>query len=239
MIFVMGNRINRISDHLSETGNIIFTEMNESDFPFHFAHMGELLFDIKVRENIIKGAYALHESGVRFSVFRDSYFNPKFWRRTSTGYLLRIDVKPSEAILDIFQNGDQYSFECSTAIVVIYYYAVLHSLSEQIFNKYFTHLHVWDWSYDNDLKIITRMGTHYIPGDVLYFYNPDHAQPVWIGENTVYLGEGKFFGHGIGIGTEKEIIEALNTLRKPNSNRSAYLLPQHSRLDTKYLASLR
>lgn len=214
----------------------IFLALENSSMVHEYASLHEFLFDLQLRENLILAARKLHESGVTFAPFITSKFNPKIWTKTKYGYLLNPNVLPSDAIKDIFNNGKEYAFECSTAIVIIFYKAVLDSIATSHFNSLFQRLLVWDWNYDRDLGIITKAGRDFIPGDVVYFYNPDFDHPVWTGENTVYLGNNLFYGHGIGIETAEGMVKALNTLRKPNSTKSAYLISQHSRLDTRYLA---
>lgn len=214
----------------------IYFALENSQMPHMYGSLHELLFDIQLRENIIQTARKLYDSNVAFAPFQTSKFNPKIWKKIKYGYLLNPSVQPSDAINDIFLNSHEYAFECSTAIVIIYYKAVLDSISTSFFNTLFQRLLVWDWNYDRDLGIITTIGRDFIPGDVVYFYNPDFAHPVWTGENTVYLGSGLYFGHGIGIETAEGMIQSLNTLRIENASQSAYLISQHSRLNTKYLS---
>lgn len=214
----------------------IFLALENSSMVHQYASLHEFLFDLQLRENLILAARKLHESGVTFAPFQTSKFNPKIWTKTKYGYLLKPFILPSDAIKDIFINGKEYAFECSTAIVIIFYKAVLDTIATSYFNSLFQRLLVWDWNYDRDLGIITKVGRDFIPGDVVYFFNPDFDHPVWAGENTVYLGNELFFGHGIGIETAEGMVKALNTLRKPNSTKSAYLISQYSRLDTQYLA---
>lgn len=236
MIIMMGALLEEPPQNLSEIEGTIFKELQESKYPHYYLSMNQLRFEMLLRSNIIEAAIKLSNSGAEFNVFKYSKFNPLYWIKTRKGYALRSNVLPSTAIADIFKNGHEYAFECSTAIVLIYYYGVLQSINLQAFNQLFRNLLVWDWSYDEDLRIITKAGKDYIPGDVLYFHNPDYKYHVWIGENTVYLGKNLYFGHGVGMGSKEEIIEALNTLRKPNATRSAYLLEQYSRLDFQYLS---
>jgi len=214
----------------------IYQALENSPETFQYSSLHEFIFELNLRENIIKAARKLHESEITFAPFNYSKFNPRFWTKIKYGYLLNENVMPSEAIKDVFSNGKEYAFECSTAIVLIFYKAVLDTIATSYFNSLFQRLLVWDWNYDHDLGIITKRGRDFIPGDVVYFYNPDFKHPVWTGENTVYLGGGLYFGHGIGIETEEGMIKALNTLRKPNSTKSAYLISQHSRLNTQYLS---
>lgn len=237
MIMLMGTIIQHPPPgNLSETETLIFEALKRSDLTYHYPSWRQLRFELKLRKNIIDAARELSKSGAEFSIFQDSRFNPRYWTKTSRGYRLNQHVNPADAIADIYQNGQEYAFECSTAIVIVYYYAVLQSINRTAFNQLFQNLLVWDWSYDEDLRIITKVGTDFIPGDVLYFHNPDYRSYVWIGENSVYLGNDLYFGHGIGIKTKEEMINALNTLRKPNATKSAYVLSQHSRLDFNYLS---
>jgi protein-glutamine gamma-glutamyltransferase len=203
---------------------------------FEYETTNQLLFEIRLRENIVESAMKLKDSGVAFTSFTYSKFNPVYWTRVPSGYLLKPNVLPSTAINDIYSNGQEYGFECSTAMVVIFYKAVLDSIRLADFNHLFGGLLVWNWNYDSDLAIITLEGNEFIPGDVVYFMNPDFDKPIWRGENAVYLGKDLYFGHGVGIGTADEMIKALNTLRKEGAVTSAYMLQQHSRLNFKYLS---
>ncbi|TCN27751.1 protein-glutamine gamma-glutamyltransferase [Mesobacillus foraminis] len=213
----------------------IYLAMQASSEIFYYEEAAILLFELILRENIIKAALELNKSGAVFTSFEYSAFNPAYWVRSSYGYLLRPDVLPSEAIRDIFVNGKKYGFECSTAMILIYYKAVLDSIRESDFNYLFGGLLVWNWNNDPDLVIITRSGREFIPGDIVYFYNPDYQLPIWRGENGVVLGNDQYYGHGIGVKTAKGMIESLNTRRRPGAKRSAYMLNQHSRLNARYL----
>lgn len=214
----------------------IYMEMEKSYERFEYFSSEELRFELRLRENIIKAAIDLNESGAVFTSFQYSTFNPAYWVKGMNGYLLRPDVLPAEAIRDIYSNGQMYGFECSTAMVIVFYKAVLDSIRYSAFNYLFNNLLVWNWNYDPDLQIITKRGEAYIPGDVIYFANPDYKEPIWIGANTVVLGRNQYYAHGIGIKTAAEMIAALNSLRKEGATRSAYLLKQHSRLNTRYLS---
>lgn len=222
--------------NLSGKQREIYDHLDQSLTLFEFDSTFQLLFEIRLRENIIEAALKLKDASVAFTSFKYSKFNPIYWTKGPSGYLLNPNVRPSDAISDIFNNGQEYGFECSTAMVIIFYKAVLESIRVADFNYLFRGLLVWNWNYDPDLAIITLEGSEFIPGDVVYFMNPDFEMPIWRGENAVVLGKGLYFGHGIGIGTAKEMIKALNTLRKEGSTTSAYMLQQHSRLNSKYLS---
>ncbi|GLB60478.1 protein-glutamine gamma-glutamyltransferase [Cytobacillus sp. NCCP-133] len=236
MIVLANNQSKPGIDRFFGVQREIFFALENSPEVHQYDSMHELLFEIMLRENIINAARQLHASPIEFAPFNTSRFNPLIWRRTKYGYLLDPAVLPSDAIMDVYIHSREYAFECTTAIVLIFYKAVLGSISVSRFNTLFQGLLVWDWNYDYDLSIITKKGRNFIPGDVVYFYNPDYEHPVWMGENAVYLGGGMYFGHGIGMETEAGMIRALNTLRKPGSMRDAYLISQHSRLNVKYLS---
>ncbi|WLR53745.1 protein-glutamine gamma-glutamyltransferase [Mesobacillus subterraneus] len=223
-------------ENLSGKQREIYNELDNSLTMFEYDTTFQLIFDIYLREKIIEAALKLKEASVAFTSFKYSRFNPVYWTKGPMGYLLNPNVLPSDAIQDIYENGQQYAFECSTAMVIIFYKAVLDSIRLSDFNYLFRGLLVWNWNYDPDLAIITLEGNEFIPGDVVYFMNPDFEKPIWRGENAVVLGNGLYYGHGIGIGTAEEMINALNTLRKRGSTVSAFMLKQHSRLNFKYLS---
>ena len=107
----------------------------------------------------------------------------------------------------------------------IYYHAVLNSIGEYLFNQLFQNLYLYSWHTDPDLGIQSIHTDYFLPGDVVYFNNPDvdPKTPWWRGQNVVDLGDGTYFGHGFGIWTGEEMIQILNTKRIPESKNSAYL----------------
>ncbi len=152
--------------------------------------------------------------------------NEKYWKRTDNGgFQLLPTVSPHQAIDDIFYNGHEYAFECATAVIIIFYKAVLNNIGKANFNRLFADLYLHDWQYDEDLELHGYKGSDYLPGDCAYFKNPDYNPdtPQWKGENTIVLDETLYFGHGIGITTRERIIEVLNLKRK--RRRKAISLP--------------
>ncbi|WNS76924.1 protein-glutamine gamma-glutamyltransferase [Bacillus sp. DTU_2020_1000418_1_SI_GHA_SEK_038] len=236
MIIISNYELKPSQNRFHGTEREIFIALETSPSIHQYNSLHELLFDIRLRKHIILAANNLQKSEVTFAPFSTSKFNPRIWTKIKYGYLLKPSILPSDAIKDVFENGKEYAFECTTAIVIIFYKAVLDLISVSYFNTLFQRLLVWDWNHDQDLSIITKIGSNFIPGDVVYFYNPDYDHPVWTGENAVYLGDGLYFGHGIGIKTEEEMINDLNSLRKKDATKSAYLISQHSRLNTNYLS---
>ncbi len=218
---------------------IIVQRMHEDSAIYSYQSIDELLFELKLRKNIIVSARAMNEGQARFEIFENSRGNSKYWYLTDAGgFQLRDDVRPSDAIQDIFNNSSLYAFECATAKVIIYYHAVLNSIGEYLFNQLFQNLYLYSWHTDPDLGIQSIHTDYFLPGDVVYFNNPDVNPETswWRGENAVSLGDGTYFGHGLGIGTVEQIIGALNKTRKPGSNRSAYLTNVVVRPSFKHLA---
>ncbi|MCR4434798.1 MAG: protein-glutamine gamma-glutamyltransferase [Clostridiales bacterium] len=218
-----------------------FDILSSSSKVYSFKSLNELNFELSMRKSIVNAAIDLNNSSFSFRVFRKSRCNPDFWDRTNDGgFLLKKGVNPSDAIKDIYVHSSKYGTECATAMVIVYYKAVLDVFPEELFNRLFPEIYLMNWSHlDRDLGIREYgPGEDDLPGDGMYFKNPDvnPLTPEWQGENVIYLGNGKYYGHGIGISDEKEIIRALNDNRISGSTVSAYRLDSVKRLDFKYLA---
>lgn len=172
----------------------------------------------------MKAAKKQNKSGASFAVFNETRADDRYWTISEQGGMrLKRGAKPSAAISDIYKNGSEYAFECATAMIIVYYYAALQFLGAETFDKYFTDLYLYSWVTDSDLglKIVTT--NEPIPGDVVYFDNPDNRKPQWQGENSVYLGDNLFYGHGMGILSAQETIEQLNILGE-SSEVDAYMM---------------
>lgn len=207
----------------------IYEIKQRSPVRFEYESEHHLWFEMLLRAEIVEAARSLNESGVQFAVFSEARCNEQYWLLTPQGgFRLRPGVMPADAIRDIFRNGPLYAFECATAIPIIYYKAVLEALGDRQFNRLFQNLLLYSWNYDSDLGLIQEHVSPRlsVPGDVLYFDNPDHDpnMPEWQGLNVVVLGEDLFYGHGLGIATGWEIVAGLNRLRRPGSIVSAHLL---------------
>jgi len=220
---------------------LIIQWMMEDPIVYSYPSIDELSFELKIRKSIILSAKAMSETEVQFERFLNSRCNPKYWRLTDVGgFMQQQGVKPSDAIKDIYTNSSEYAFECATAILIIYYHAVLNVLGESLFNQYFQNIYLYGWFGDPDLGIKVTYTTHFLPGDVIYFKNPDFdpETPYWRGENAVVLEDDLYFGHGIGIKTAEQIIDALNQARKAEPNQSAFLTESVARLNFDHLAKL-
>ncbi|MFK2825972.1 protein-glutamine gamma-glutamyltransferase [Bacillus sp. B190/17] len=221
--------------------NIIVQQMIEDPIVYSYQSFDELSFELELRKNIILSARALNQSNPQFAVFANARSNPQYWYLTSIGgFRLRPDVRPSDAIRDIYMNSSQYAFECATAMLIIYYHAVLNVMGEFLFNQLFQGIYLYSWHADPDLGITSKYTERFLPGDIAYFKNPDFnpEAPQWRGENAVILEDGTYFGHGIGIGTAEQIIGALNQGRIPGSVQSAYLTNLVVRPSFEYLARI-
>lgn len=243
MIWIAGRQVNPLMLQaewgLNDVQQEIVHRMAASRVVFEYASADVLRFELKLRDHLVKSARALYMSGIAFSDFEHSRSNPEFWEQTELGgFRLRPGIPPSRGIIDIFQNGRLYATECATAMVIILYHAVLKSIREADFERLFADMILYDWRYDQDLDLQTLPTNTFLPGDILYFANPDYdpSKPQWQGENAVFLGGGLYYGHGAGIRTAPSMIEFLNENRKPGAMRSAYLVSQATRPGFAYLA---
>ncbi|WP_432404691.1 protein-glutamine gamma-glutamyltransferase [Wukongibacter sp. M2B1] len=218
----------------------ILNTLTSSEEVYVYDSIDQLKFELNMRSSIIKASRDLNESSFSFKIFRKSICNPKYWNRTDEGgFLLKEGVKPSDGIKDIYTNSSLYGTECATAMVIVFYKALVDIYPEELFNKMFPNIHLMNWHYiDRDLDIgYYENLDDYLPGDCRYFKNPDvdPLTPEWQGENVIDLGDGTYYGHGVGIETGEEIIDVLNYFRIENSSTSAYLLDSATRPNFKYL----
>lgn len=244
MIRILGTALNMESIANVYSNNSIqrksIEKLNSSSLVYEYSTIEQLKFEMDMRVGIIKASRDLLKSRMAFRVFRQSICNEKFWIRTGDGgFEIRPDVKPSEGIRDIYTSGTKYGTECATAIVIIYYKALVDIYPEEFFNSMFPKIKLMDWHYDRDLGVdYHRNISDYLPGDCRYFKNPDvdPKTPQWQGENAIDLGDGTYYGHGVGIRNEENIIKVLNTKRKEGATVEAELLQSATRPNFKYLS---
>ncbi len=215
--------------------------LSSSSGLYSYRSASELEFELNLRKSIIKAARELNKTYFSFRTFRKSICNPDFWERTDEGgFLLKEGVKPSDAILDIYENSRKYGTECATAMVIVFYKALTEVFPKELFDRTFTEIYLMDWQHlDPQLGITNyRDVKDFLPGDCRYFANPDvdPLTPQWQGENTIDLGDGTFYGHGPGIATADQMIAILNKFRREGAETSAYLMDSATRPNFKYLA---
>ncbi|MGE5630943.1 MAG: protein-glutamine gamma-glutamyltransferase [Caulobacteraceae bacterium] len=245
MIRISGNVITPegITPHYptgSKEGKIV-NKLSSDSIIYNYASLDELRFELNLRKHIIDAAVKLNKSKFSFRTFRNSICNTDYWIRTAEGgFLVREDVLPSDAVKDILINSGKYGNECATAIVIVYYEALVQIFPAEKFNSLFPRINLMGWKYlDSDLGINTVIvASDSIPGDCRYFRNPDvnPLTPWWQGENVIDLGDGLYYGHGIGIRTADGIIQVLNSLRARGATQSAYMLDSVTRLGFRHLA---
>lgn len=217
--------------------------MAGSNQRYEYTSMEQFRFELRLRVAIIDASRGLLRSRIAFRVFRKAHCNEAFWELTPQGgFLLKSGVKPYDAIRDIFRNGHLYGTECATAIVIVYYGALTQVYPEELFNRVFSRIHLMNWMYlDRNMDIgYFENEADYLPGDCRYVKNPevDPETPHWQGENAIDLGNGTYYGHGMGIRTMDEIIAILNRNRRPGATQSAYLLDSATRPNFKHLANI-
>lgn len=199
----------------------------------------------QIQLNIVKAAKAFHAAGVNFSgSSKTDKVNKELWWMGYGGKMgVRQNVKPSDAINDIFKNGDKYGCECATATMIIMYKGILDTIGPKDFDRAFAKTRLFRWDIkDDDFKAAEKHGKlpGYWPGDHTYFKNPDFdpSNSAFQGENVIYLGNGQYFGHGLGVATDKEVVERLNGLRRSGAKKTAFRDDFELRLNGAKIAAL-
>lgn len=209
---------------------LVLKQLQESTETYQYDTVEQLKFELSLRKEIVNASRALNRSGMRFSVFHKSECNSAYWERTQNGgFRLKNGVKPSDAISDIFINGRMYATECATAMVIVYYKALLDVMGEDTFNRLFPSIYLMNWHQLppllRDVGIPKRVSDILI-GDRCYFKNPQVNPEVMElqGENVIVLPGGLYYGHGIGITSAETIIRVLNANRIEGAVESAYFV---------------
>ena len=224
--------------------NAILKVLLNSSETYNFSSKEELEFELKLRKEIINAANALYRSSMSFRIFRESTCNPDYWVRTDDGgFKLKEGVKPSDAVRDIFTNSSLYGTECATAMLIVYYKALLEVFGDDAFNKSFVNIYLMNWHrIEKELWEVGLMQTtkDSLPADRRYFANPDvdPIRPEWQGENTIDLGDGTFYGHGVGKYNKDALIKILNRQRVEDADDEAYLMDTVGRPNFKRLYEL-
>ena len=208
----------------------LLEQMSKSTETYRYNTMHQLKFELALRKEIVDAARKLNASKLKFAVFHKSECNPDYWTRTSNGgFLLKSGVKASDAIQDIFTNGQKYATECATAMVIVYYKALMEVYSEETFNRLFRSIYLMNWhKLDPLLREVgePKKVTDILLGDRCYFKNPqvDPKVSQLQGENVIVLPNGLYYGHGMGITNADRIIRVLNANRIEDATQSAYFM---------------
>lgn len=220
----------------------VLNAMRDSTAQYSYDSTQQLTFELQLRHEIVNAADLLNRSGLNFAVFQRSRCNEVYWDRTSNGgFQLKNDANPAQAIRDIYENGRKYATECATAMMIVYYKALLEVFGESQFNKLFKDIYLMNWHVTDPL--LRAVGTpkpavDKLLGDRGYFANPDvdPQTPQWQGENVIIMPGGLYYGHGVGLLTADQIIRDLNGNRVADASRSAYFTDSVGRPDFKLLA---
>lgn len=208
----------------------LLAQMMQSTDSFRYSSLEQLKFELDLRAATVDAARALNRSGMGFAVFHKSKCNPDYWDRSGNGgFRLKSGAVPADAIRDIFKHGRKYATECATAMMIVYYGALLKTYPEETFNRLFPSIYLMNWhELDPLLREIGRPKevAEILVGDRCYFRNPDVSPetPELHGENVIVLPDGLYFGHGIGTVSAEQIIRVLNANRKEDATRSAYFV---------------
>jgi len=222
----------------------LLEQLSASTARYQYDSVEQLQFELRLRKEIVDTAWALYGSDLGFAVFYQSKCDPAYWVRLGNGgFQLRNGVKSSDAIKDIFINGRKYATECATAMLIVYYGALLNIFHEDTFNRLFPSIYLMNFHGIDPL--LREVGTPKKAADILlgdrgYFKNPDvdPKTPQWQGENVIVLPEELYYGHGLGVADAEKIIRALNMNRWPGADRSAYLMDAVARPDFTKLANI-
>ncbi len=240
-------------DGVLDATDLVFTET--PDGKVKVAEVGAKLADeTKVAKAIVDASYKLSQSSIGFELIKNHRANPDFWDVGAGGVLTpKAGVNPSDAVADILNNSSKYGFECATGLVVVYYEAALDLLGPKDFDRVMKDLRIGPWVMEGDLD--THYGTSkpnpsgstydelpkdhaVVPGAYYYFKNwdvtPDAKARGWQGENVIYLGEGKYYGHGIGLGEADMFVSKLASEMEAGG-KTPSLLNLTARISTNFL----
>lgn len=202
---------------------------------------------------VVGAAHDMAQAKHKFAGIEEAKFSGKFFEPNGTPgtFELKPGVSPSEAVQDIFANPKDYEFECATAIVVTYYKATLDALGPEAFDRIAKDLTIGPWRMEGDLRSNLReqgsagaraqpgFEETLRPGDYTYFKNWDVSYQGrvagWQGENVIYLGDGKYYGHPFGVTTEAEIRTMMDLYRVDGSQTPPGLTNLKRQLDTELL----
>ncbi|MHC4831130.1 MAG: peptidoglycan-binding protein [Planctomycetota bacterium] len=215
-------------DGVLDPEDLLFTE--GADGTVDVKQIGTALRDdLKIQKCMVEACEAMDAAGHEFALIKDHYANEDFFTMERGGvFKLKPGTNPSDAIDDIFANPDEYGFECATAMVIVYYKAMKDMIGDKDFDAIMGDLKIGPWVNERDLDSIQSVsgsgqtesdGTHKPkPGEYRYIRNWDVSKKGkaagWQGENVIYMGNGKYYGHPFGEASADAIVSHLNGHRK-------------------------
>jgi hypothetical protein len=198
---------------------------------YEYEGPGELWNDLTIRLRIIEAAAAFNAKGHGFA--GDDLANikgSKHWERQDVALIIPMGDKKvlvpgivwkrgpksslSEAVDELYSKKGSY--DCASAISVIVLKAFTESyksVRKEFLKEERMVVIAGGYTFPTDPSpskdMITVKDKVLIPGDICYFFNPGSKRGVWLRENAIYLGDGRFFGHGIGIKSYQEMAGTL------------------------------
>ncbi|MGO4271047.1 hypothetical protein AB4Z22_14565 [Paenibacillus sp. TAF58] len=160
---------------LSELELSIYQKKQNSPIEYRYDSVYTLLFELYMRSQIAESAKELSKAGVYFADFKKTLCNPMYWHLTNQGrFQLNSGCVPQDAIRDIFTNGSSYAFECSMAVVVVLYKALLESIDPRQFDILFADLLLFDWHSNSKFTKSAFLADRYVHPDFSYFTEFQH-----------------------------------------------------------------
>lgn len=221
--------------------------------------VGEALRDrLKIGTALVSAAEEMAGAKHDFAIVESQNFNSPLWKPMGGGtFAVAENVRPSDAVRDIFQNPHSYKFECATAIMIVHYKAMLELLGPKDFDEACKNLKIGAWEREDtldanweqeggsNLVATTESKKKVHAGDYTYFKNFDVSERGehggWAGENVIALGANAngvqmFYAHPFGIVSGEEIVKHLNEYRKEGSQREAKQVQLRAQLGLGVLA---
>jgi len=239
-----------------DAGDKIFSE--GADGEIDVRRVGQALCDrLLISGAICDAAQDMNDASHSFETIANHKMSSRFWDPEGRGsFSLRSDTSASEAMQDMFANPDEYGFECATAMVITYYKAMLDLVGPRDFDRVMNgQLRIGPWDMESTLRgALQASGSSSSPaseerqaslrpGDYTYFKNWDVSEKGrsegWQGENVIYLGDGKYYGHPFGVTTADRMVTALNSSRNEGSTQSASMLDLQEQLSSRILGEFR
>ncbi len=213
--------------------------------------------DPHIGQAVVNAAKKLAQAKTRFCSPWYMRFNPSFWELyKGDHYIVKEGQSPSAALLDIFNNkAFTPCHECSTAIIIIFYRAILDLIGNEHFDRVFDQsdirkkLIIGPMAYGRISNYITSIGAgnrratssqaaNFKPGSYGYVRNWSHYNSEstyddgWQGENIIFLGDGFVFGHPFGIEKLSTVIDGVDSHRREGFDDPAGLTSFNSWLNS-------